>query len=338
MIIKYFFVFFFLNFNIVNSNEVNVYSSRHYDSDFKLYKKFTNNTGIKVNIVSGKPKALEKRILEEGKNSKADIFFVADAGQLYSTQKKGAFQKFSSYLIRNKVPMNLRTDYWIGIAKRARIIFYDPQKIPLEKIKDLSYEDLSDPVWKGKIAIRKSSNIYNQSLVASLIENNGIEKTKAWSKGLVKNMARKPKGNDRAQLLAVASGEAELAIANTYYYALMLTGQKGFEQKKAAEKLKPLFPNQNGRGAHMNISGMGILKHAPNLTNSIKFIEFMLSEEAQKHIVNNTFEYPVIENVEPHGLLKNMGIDFKKDYITNVSSFGKWQSQALKIMTEAGWQ
>ena len=186
--------------------------------------------------------------------------------------------------------------------------------------------------------IRKSNNVYNQSLVASLIANNGKKKTAEWAKGIVNNMARTPKGNDRAQILAVAAGEADYAVANTYYIALMLSGKKGPEQQAAAKKVKPFFPNQDGRGTHMNISGGGVLKHAPNKANAIKLLEFLLTKEAQQHIVNNTFEYPMIEGVEPNKLITQFGLGFKQDLKTKVSKYGKDQADALKIMTEAGWE
>jgi len=205
-------------------------------------------------------------------------------------------------------------------------------------LKGFSYEDLADSKWKGKVVIRKSNNIYNQSLVASLIANNGKKKTAEWAKGLVNNMARKPKGNDRAQILAVAAGEAELAVANTYYIALMLSGKKGPEQQAAAKKVKPFFPNQEGRGTHMNISGGGVLKHAPNKANAINLLEFLLTKEAQEHIVNNTFEYPMIYGVKPNILVAQFGLDFKQDLKTKVSKYGKNQAEALKIMSEAGWE
>ncbi len=320
------------------ANEVNVFTSRHYDSDVKLYEKFTAKTGIKVNVVSGKDKALQKRIIEEGKDSKADLYITADAGRLGAFQSKGMFQRgASSAAIKKVVPANFRTAYWTGIAKRARIIYYSPERVSVSDLKGMSYENLADPKWKGKVVIRKSNNVYNQSLVASLIKNNGKKATAEWAKGVVANMARDSKGNDRAQILAVAAGEADLAVANTYYLALMLSGKKGPEQQSAAKKVKPFFPNQDGRGTHMNISGGGILKNAPNKANAIKLLEFLLTKEAQEHIVNNTFEYPMIDGVEPHKLVAQMGLGFKQDLKTKVSNYGKLQSKALKVMTEAGW-
>ena len=248
------------------------------------------------------------------------------------------FQKASSSVLKKAIPSNFRSPYWFGIAKRARVIYYATDRLSASDLKGLSYEDLADPKWKDKIVIRKSNNVYNQSLVASLIANNGKKKTAEWAKGLVNNMARTPKGNDRSQILAVAAGEAELAVANTYYIALMLSGKKGPEQQAAAKRVKPFFPNQDGRGTHMNISGGGVLKHAPNKANAIKLLEYLLTKEAQQHIVNNTFEYPMIDGVEPNELIAQFGLDFKQDLKTKTSKYGKNQADALKIMTEAGWE
>lgn len=320
----------------VFANEVNVFTSRHYESDIELYKKFTEQTGIKVNVISGEDGALQKRIKEEDKDSKADLYITADAGKLGTFEAEGLFQTgVSSNLIKSVVPEQLRTEYWVGIAKRARVIFYDPSRTTPDP--NLSYEDLSYPEFKGKIVIRQSNSVYNQSLVASLIENDGLEETKIWVKEFVKNFARPAKGNDRSQILAVAAGEADYAIANTYYIALMLSGEKGSEQEVAARKVKILFPNQKGRGTHMNISGAGILKYAPNKDNAVKLLEFLVTPEAQQHIVNNTFEYPIIDGVEPSPLISQFGLDFKQDLETNVSTFAKRQAEALRIMTEAGW-
>ena len=325
---------FFTLIGISNANEVNIFSARHYDSDVQLYEKFTAKTGIKVNVVSGKDKALQKRIIEEGKDCVADLYITADAGRLGAFQEKGMFQRSSSAALKKAIPSNFRSAYWYGIAKRARVIYYDPSRT--NPPSNLSYENLSDSKYKGKIVIRKSNNVYNQSLVSSLIANNGKKKTAEWAKGVVNNMARKPKGNDRAQILAVAAGEADYAVANTYYIALMLSGKKGPEQQEAAKKVRPFFPNQDGRGTHMNISGGGVLKHSPNKANAIKLLEFLLTKEAQQHIVNNTFEYPMIDGVEPNELIAQFGLGFKQDLKTKVSKYGKNQADALKIMTEAG--
>ena len=238
------------------------------------------------------------------------------------------------------MPANFRTSKWTGIAKRARIIYYSPERV--NGANDLNgmrlMKILADPKWKGRVVIRKSNNVYNQSLVASIIKNNGKKATAEWAKGVVSNMARDSKGNDRAQILAVAAGEADIAVANTYYLALMLSGKKGPEQQAAAKKVKPFFPNQGDRGTHMNISGGGVLKNAPNKANAIKLLEFLLTKEAQNHIVNNTFEYPMIAGVSPHPLVVSMGLDFKQDLKTKVANYGKKQADALEVMLEAKWK
>jgi iron(III) transport system substrate-binding protein len=326
-------------FSLACANEVNIFSARHYDSDVQLYEKFTAKTGIKVNVISGKSGALEKRIIEEGSDSKADLYVTADAGRLAAFDAKGMLQDgLNTAAIKSVVPSNFRTSKWVGITKRARIVYFAPERVSGAELSGLTYESLADPKWKGRLVIRKSNNIYNQSLVASLIENNGMGETTNWAKRVVSNMARTPKGNDRAQILAVAAGEADIAVANTYYLALMLSGNKGSEQQAAAKKVKPFFPNQNGRGTHMNISGVGLVKGSPNKINAIRLVKFLLSKEAQKHIVNNTFEYPMISGVLPHPLVVNMGLDFKQDLKTKVVNYGKKQSAALEVMTAAGWE
>ena len=334
---KLIFILIFLYFQNVYAKEINLFTTRHYNSDLQLYKQFQKETGIKVNVVSGKSKALEKRITEEGVSCIGDLFFLADAGRLASATEKGLFQKINSKSIEKKIPREFRSPYWMGITKRARIIYYNPNEIEFNDLKNLSYEDLSDKKYLNSIAIRQSNNVYNQSLVASIIENNGIEFTEKWLKKFVKNFSREPSGNDRAQILSVAAGESSLAIANTYYYALMASGQKGKNQQEASKKVKPLFPNQLNRGTHMNISGIGILKNSPNKKNAIKFIEFLLTQKAQKHIVDNTYEYPIITSVKPSELVENMGLNFKQDSSTNVSAYGKWQKKAFILMLEAGW-
>jgi iron(III) transport system substrate-binding protein len=272
------------------------------------------------------------------RDSKADLYITADAGRLGAFAAKGMFQNSMSPAIKAAVPSNFRTSKWTGIAKRARIIYYSPERVSGAELLGLTYEGLADPKWKGRVVIRKSNNVYNQSLVASLVKNNGKKATAEWAKGVVSNMARDSKGNDRAQILAVAAGEADLAVANTYYLALMLSGKKGAEQQAAAKKVKPFFPNQGDRGTHMNISGGGVLKNAPNKANAIKLLEFLLTKEAQEHIVNNTFEYPMIAGVSPHPLVVAMGLDFKQDLKTKVANYGKRQADALEVMLAASWK
>ena len=321
------------------ANEVNIYTSRHYDADDILYEEFTKETGIKVNIISGSGSALMERLKSEGDNSPGDVFFTVDAGNLSKFQKEGFFQSIKSKKIKSVVPEELRgpNDEWISIAKRARVIFYNPKNVSKNELENLSYEDLSDPKWKGRIVIRSSSNMYNQSLVASIISNNGIAATEKWAKAFVSNFARKPQGNDRSQILAVANGEADIAIANTYYLGLMLSGRGGEEQEVAGSKVKIHFPNQDNRGAHVNVSGGGILKNAPNKANAIKFLEFLLSEKAQTHIVDNTFEYPVLDTVMPNSLIAQFGTDFKIDN-TSVADFGDLNPEAVRLMDRVGWK
>ena len=202
--------------------EVNIFNARHYKADAELYSKFTNKTGIKVNLINGKAKALEKRMIEEGVDSSADLYITADAGRCGAFKAKGMTQGgLTSAAIKAAVPSNFRTSNWVGIAKRARIIYYAPERVSGAELSGLTYEGLADPKWKGRLVIRKSNNIYNQSLVASLIKNNGKAATAEWAKGVVSNMARTPEGNDRAQIMAVAAGEADIAVANTYYLSLI---------------------------------------------------------------------------------------------------------------------
>ena len=322
------------------ANEVNIFNARHYKADAELYGKFTAATGIKVNLINGKSGALEKRMIEEGADSAADLYITADAGRCGAFQAKGMTESgLVSSTIKSQVPKSFRTTHWVGVAKRARIIYYSPERVTGAELSGMTYEGLADPKWKGRLVIRASSNIYNKSLVASLVKNNGKKATAEWAKGVVANMARDPKGNDRAQIMAVAAGEADIAVANTYYLALMLSGNKGPEQQEAAKKVKAFFPNQNDRGAHMNISCAALVKGAPNKANAITLVDFLLSAESQEHFTNNTFEFPMISGVSPSPLVvNNLGLDFKQDLTTSVASYGKKQADALEVMTAAGWK
>ena len=324
---------------VVMTNEVNVYTSRHYDSDDALYEEFTKETGIKVNIISGKGSALLERLKSEGKNSPADIFFTVDAGNLWKVQKEGLFQSIESKKVLQAVPENLRgpNNEWTAIAKRARVVFYNPDRVSEDMIKDFNYEDLADPKWKNRIVIRSSSNMYNQSLVASLISNLGEDATEEWAKGLVGNFARKPQGNDRSQIIAVANGEADLAVANTYYIGIMLSGSAGKEQLEAAKKVKMIFPNQNNRGAHVNISGAGILRNSPNSGNANAFLDFLISKEVQKYMVNKSYEYPILSDVKPSPEIASFGTSFIEDQ-TSVKNFGQLNPDAVRLMDRSGWK
>ena len=320
------------------AQEVNVYTSRHYDSDYDLYEEFTKNTNIKVNILSGKGGALLERLKAEGKNSPADIFFTVDAGNLWKVQKEGLFQSIESPKVRRIVPSNLRgpNDEWTAIAKRARVIFFNPSAVSKDEIRNISYESLANEQWRGRVLIRSSSNMYNQSLVASLIAKNGEQATEAWGKSLVKNLARKPQGNDRAQIIAVANGEADIAVANSYYIGIMLSGAAGEGQREAAKKVQMVFPNQEGSGAHINISGAGILKYAPNPNNANLFLEFLLSDKVQEYMVNKSYEYPIV-NVAVSKEMSAFGLDFKEDN-TSVKVYGDLNPDAIRLMDRVGWK
>ena len=325
--------------NLIIADEVNVYTSRHYDSDDALYEEFTEETGIKVNIISGKGSALLQRLKVEGKNSPADIFFTVDAGNLWKVQKEGLFQSIQSEKVLTEIPENLRgpNDEWTAIAKRARVIFYNPENVSDELVENFNYEDLADQKWNKRVVIRSSNNMYNQSLVASLIKNIGEEATEKWAKKLVDNFARKPQGNDRSQIIAVANGEADLAVANSYYIGIMLSGSAGQEQLEAAKKVKMIFPNQKNRGAHINISGAGILKNAPNKDNANSFIEFLISKRVQKYMIDKSYEYSVLEDVAPSPEIAGFGTNFKEDQ-TSVRSFGELNPNAVKLMDRSGWK
>ena len=333
-------IFFTFISTLVIAAEVNIFNARHYKADAELYKKFEAKTGIKVNLINGKAKALEKRMMEEGADSSADLYITADAGRCGVFKAKGMTQGgLVSPAIKAAVPKNFRTSHWVGIAKRARIVYYSPERVSGADLTGLTYESLADPKWKGRLVIRKSNNIYNQSLVASLVKINGKKATAEWAKGVVANMARTPKGNDRAQIVAVAAGEADIAVANTYYLALMLSGKKGAEQQEAAKKVKAFFPNQDGRGTHMNISCAALVKGAPNKANAIQLVEYLLTKDAQEHFVNNTFEFPMIAGVSANPIVvNNLGLDFKQDLKTKVSSYGAKQADALEVMLAAGWK
>ena len=318
---------------------MNIYTSRHYDSDDALYEEFTKETGIKVNIISGKGSALLERIKSEGINSPADIFFTVDAGNLWKVQKEDLFQEIKSTKVISTVPENLRgpNNEWTAIAKRARVVFYNPENVSPEEIQDLTYEDLAKEEWKNRVVIRSSSNMYNQSLVASLIANQGIKNTESWAKKFVNNFARKPQGNDRSQIIAVSNGQADIAVANSYYIGIMLSGSAGEEQLEAAKKVRMHFPNQKDRGVHVNISGAGILKNAPNPDNANLFLEFLISKRVQKYMVDKSFEYPIVEGVLPSPEIASFGLSFKEDD-TAVKQFGELNPDAIRLMDRSGWK
>ncbi|MGK7921311.1 MAG: Fe(3+) ABC transporter substrate-binding protein [Trichodesmium sp.] len=323
------------NRGLAQGNAINLYSSRHYDTDQVLYDSFTKKTGIKVNLIEGKGEELIERIKSEGANSPADVFITVDAGNLWRAQGQGILQPVSSSILNSKIPANLRSpeNLWFGFSRRARVIMYNKDKVKPSELS--TYEDLATDKWKGKIVIRSSSNIYNQSLVASLIEILGMSPTENWAKSFVSNFARPPEGNDTAQIKAVAAGIGDVGIANSYYLARLKRSTKA-EDKAVAEKVGMFFPNQNGRGTHVNISGGGVVKTAPNKEGAIKFLEHLTSPEAQKIFSDGNNEYPVVAGVPVPSVLATFG-DFKSDS-TNVAIYGKLNPEAIKLMDRVGWK
>lgn len=314
---------------------VNLYSSRHYNTDNELYEKFTAETGIKVNLIEGKPDELLERMKSEGANSPADLFLTVDVARLWRAEENDIFQPVRSEILTSNVPESLRSPegLWFGFTKRARVIIYNKAKV---KPEDLStYEDLADPKWKNKIIMRSSSNEYNQSLVASLVVANGEESTLEWAKGFVSNFARSPEGNDTAQIQGVSSGVADLTLANTYYMGRLLESDDP-SQTAIAANVGVFFPNQEGRGTHVNVSGIGVVKNAPNKDAAVKFIEFLVSEPAQTFLAENNYEYPVLEGVPLNKSIASFG-EFKSD-VTNLAQLGPALAPAVKIMNEAGWK
>ncbi len=314
---------------------VNIYTDRHYDSDDALYELFTQETGIKVNIVKGKSDELIERLKNEGADTEADLIVLADVGRLQRSKDLDLLQSATSTIIDENVPENLRDDenHWVALTKRARVLVYSKDRVDPAELS--SYQDLTEEKWNGKILVRTSDNIYNQSLVSSFIELYGEEATEAWIKGLVSNFAREPKGNDRDQAKAVVAGEGDVAIMNTYYLGLMMNSSDP-EEVKVAESVGVFFPNQELDGTHVNISGAGIVKHAERVENAVKLIEFLTSETAQKSYSEANYEYPVNPKVEPSELLKSWG-EFKEQPI-KMSSIGKNVEDVLKTMIMNGWK
>ena len=320
---------------IAKSAEVNVYSHRHYEADDALYAKFTKETGIKVNIVKASADALIERIKAEGESSPADILITADAGRLVRAQSAGILQKAESKILDKQVPANMRDDsgHWFGFTVRARVLIYSKERI---KPSDLStYEDLADPKWKGRLLARSSSNIYNQSLLASIIANNGKSEAIKWAAAVRKNMARPPEGSDRDQMRAVAAGIGDVAIANTYYVGLLVNSSNP-KDREVASKVGVYFPNQKGRGTHVNVSGGGLVKWSKNKSNAIKLLEFLTGPAAQEKFPVTTYEFPLQISSTDSDLLKSWG-KFKADSLS-LSKLGELNSEAVKAFALANWK
>ena len=315
---------------VADNGQVNIYSSRHYNTDEQLYDRFTEQTGISVNLIEGKADELIERIKSEGANSPADILITVDAGRLWRAAQAGIFAPVESEILESQIPDNLQDpdNLWFGFSKRARVIIYNKDRVDPNKLS--TYEDLADPKWKGRFIVRSSSNTYNQSLVAGTIEEKGEEATEEWIEGLVANFARPPQGNDTSQIEDVAAGVADLTLANTYYLARYEDNPEVFE------KVGIFFPNQDGRGTHVNISGAGLLQNAPNKENAIAFLEYLASPEAQEFFAIGNNEYPVVEGTPVNPVVESFG-EFKDD-TTNVAAYGKNNADAVKIMDRAGWK
>lgn len=314
---------------------VNVYSARHYDVDNLLYEKFTKETGIEVNVIEGNAPELIERIKREGENTPADLFVTVDGGILNSAKENGILQPFESDVIDSQVPAHLRDadNHWIGLSTRARVIVYAKDRVEPSELS--TYEDLATEKWKGKVLVRSSTNMYNQSLLASFIALNGEEKALEWAKGIVANLARDPEGGDRDQAKAVVAGIGDVAIMNTYYVG-QLSVSENPEEVKVAEQVGVFFPNQDTTGTHVNISGAGLVKYSQNKENAVKLVEFLTNEESQATFSAENFEFPVNPNAELPELLKSWG-EFKAQEI-DFAVLGDYNGKAVEIMNEAGWK
>ncbi|HMQ08242.1 MAG TPA: Fe(3+) ABC transporter substrate-binding protein [Saprospiraceae bacterium] len=314
---------------------VNVYTHRHYEADQKLFDRFTEKTGIKVNVVNASADELIQKLDLEGALSPADVLITVDAGRLSRAQEKGLLQPVNSAILSANIPEMLREEngHWFGLTKRARVLAFSKERVNPAELS--TYEDLTDPRWKGKLLTRSSENIYNQSLLASLIHAIGEDNATQWASSVLGNMARTPKGNDRDQVIAVAAGEGDIAIVNTYYIGIMLNDQNE-EMRKAASSVGIFFPNQENRGTHINISGAGVTRYAPNKDNAIRFIEFLSEPESQSFLSNINYEYPANPSVPFSPLLQEWG-SFKEDSIT-LSFLGKNNQKAVMIFDKVNWK
>ncbi len=324
----------------VAASEVNVYSSRQEVLIRPLLDAFTEETGIVVNMVSGSADALLERLKREGINSPADILLTVDVGRLIRAREAGALRAVSSETLVQAIPAQYRDPegYWFGLSVRARVIFYAPERVSAGALSDI--EGLAGPEWRDRICVRSSSNVYNQSLLASLIAHNGAEAAEDWARKVTANMARTPQGGDRDQIRAVAAGQCDVAIANTYYYARMLGSEQAGDREVAA-KVRLFWPNQGtdgnaGRGAHVNISGAGVTASAKNPDSAVAFLEFLTGEEAQRMYAEVVMEYPVRPGVAPSEVVGSFG-SFKADDL-NLATLAVHSAEALRIFDRAGWR
>jgi iron(III) transport system substrate-binding protein len=313
---------------------LNLYSARHYQTDEALYAEFTQQTGIKINRIEGKEDELLERIKNEGASSPADVFITVDASRLEIADKVGVFQPFDSKLVAERVPAHLRTPTWVAFSTRARVIVYN--KVALKPALVQSYEDLAKPGLKGQVCVRSGAHPYNLSLGGALIAHLGEAKTEEWARGMVANFARAPKGGDTDQLLAVAAGECGVALSNSYYLARLMRSAKP-EDQKAVRSLGVVWPNQASWGTHINVSGAGIAKHAPNRAAAVKFLEYLTSESAQRYFADGNNEWPVVQGVK----VKNPALDALGDFKADELPIGQLANNsalAQKVFDRAGWR
>lgn len=314
---------------------VNIYSHRHYDIDQTLFDKFKAETGISVNVVKAGADELLVRLEQEGANSPADLLITSDAGRLARAAEMGFLQPLNSTVVNEQVPSHLRdaNDLWTGLTMRARVIVCSKDRVAQGSVQN--YSDLTKAEWKGKVLCRSSDNLYNQSLLAAMIAHDGDSAATIWAKSVRNNMARNPKGNDRDQVMAIAAGEGDIAIVNTYYLGLLFNSENA-EEVGAANQVYIVFPDQNGNGTHVNVSGAGLLKNAPNKDNAIKLVEFLLNEESQRAYADANYEYPVRKGAKASELLISWG-DFKQDEL-NLSLLGTNNPKAVEAFQKAGWE
>ena len=315
---------------------LNLYSSRHYETDEALYTNFTRKTGIRINRIEGGEDALIERVRNEGDKSPADVLITVDAGRLWRAEQMGLFQPVKSQVLEARIPTSYRhpDGLWFGFSARARIIAYSRERVKPGDI--ASYEDLANPRWKGRICTRSAGHVYNLSLISSLVNYMGEAKTEEWARAVASNLARTPKGGDTDQLKAVAAGECDLALSNTYYYARLLKSRKPDEQSVAG-KVGVILPNQKDRGTHVNISGAGVMRHAPNREAAVLFLEYLAGDEAQNYFANGNNEWPVVPSVKTdNAALAALG-KFKADSL-NLAAIGRNQPTAQKIVDRSGFK
>ena len=319
----------------VSADEVNIYSYRKEHLIRPQLEAFAKATGVSYNIITGGADALAQRIRREGANSPADVLLTVDAGRLVRAKTIGILQPIRSAALERAIPDRYRDPegYWFGLGLRARTLFYAVDRVDPASLS--TYEALTDPKWKGRILVRSSSNIYNQSLLASLVFHLGGVKAESWARGIVANLARKPQGGDRDQLRGVAAGVGDVAIANHYYYARLKASKKPGDQQ-VVEKVKPFWPNQAGRGVHVNVSGAGVAKYSKHKANAIKLIEFLASAAGQRLYAEKSFEIPVRPGTEASPIVKSLGT-FKAD-VVDLEILGRNNAEAVKTFDRAGWR